>query len=324
MASDTSIFESFEESSGGQMSRKERLGVFIDLWILSPLRIMWSDRRTRYGTLIILGYLLIGTVGVWLTDTPGRFEHQPFLAPSGDLKLLFGTDAFGQNLLEMTIHATPPMLKMMFAGGVLSTVLGVLVGGIAGYKRGRTETVLMTISDIVMTLPGLPLLIVLGAALQPRDPLVVGLLISATYWAGFGRTIHSQVLALRSESYVEASRILDLSTLSIVRSDILPNIMPYVMMNFMRNSIRVIHASVGLYFLGVLPFSNQNWGVMLSQAFNSGIVETGTQIHWLLIPIIAINLLGFGVIMFSQGMDRLFNPRVRTRHSSKSDEGSRL
>jgi peptide/nickel transport system permease protein len=174
-----------------------------------------------------------------------------------------------------------------------------------------------------MAIPGLPLLIVLAVAVEPRNPYVVGLLLSVDAWAGLSRQLHSQVLALRSESYVEASRVVGLGSLSIVRDDILPKVMPYIMINFMGNAIRVIHASVGLYFLGVLPFTTQNWGVILHNAFNKGALFSLSSWHWLFLPIFVIALLGYGITIFSQGMDRLFNPRVRARESStSSDDGA--
>jgi peptide/nickel transport system permease protein len=344
----TSPIQSLQEEYDGadQISRLDRWWTLVDLWVLAPARIMWEDTRTRVGALIILFYALMGTVGVVVTSPPVQNEGPALLGmfpggivPSGENAWLsvgqtsvagvtapwpefyfpLGTDVLGNSLLEMTIHATPAMLKMAFAGGVLTTLIGTAVGTVAGYKGGRVERVLVTAADIQMAIPGLPLLIVLAVALQPRDPLVVGFLLSIDAWAGLARQLHSQVLSLRNESYVEASRLMGFSSPPIIWDDILPNIMPYVMINFMGNSIRVIHASVGLYFLGVLPFTTLNWGVMINMAYNRGGLLSFGAVHWLLIPIVAISLLGFGITLFSQGMDRLFNPRVRARYASSVD-----
>jgi peptide/nickel transport system permease protein len=331
------------------VSRLDHWRTQIDLWVLAPARIMWEDTRTRIGGAIMLFYILMGTVGVVLTDAPVQNEGAPLiglfpggLVPSGEnawvsvgrvtvaganvswpeLYFPLGTDILGNSLLEMTIHSTPAMLKMAFAGGVVTTLIGTVIGTIAGYKGGRVERILITASDIQMAIPGLPLLIVLAVALQPRDPLVVGFLLSVDAWAGLARQLHSQVLSLRNESYVEASRLMGFSSPPIIWDDVLPNIMPYVMINFMGNSIRVIHASVGLYFLGVLPFTTLNWGVMINMAYNRGALLTWNAAHWLLIPIVAISLLGFGITLFSQGMDRLFNPKVRARYASSVDADS--
>ncbi len=317
--SEKNAFEAMMTNESEVQSRKQRWKATFDLWVVAPARIMWDDRRTRYGTLIILLYLLVGTVGVWILDAPALNEGPAYLSAFHSWEYPLGTNDLGQDMLSATVHATPAMLQMMAAGGIVATVVGTVVGTVAGYKRGPVEKVLMTITDIAMTIPGLPLLIVLAVALEPRDPFTVGVILSITAWAGLARSLHSQVLSLRNESYVEASHVMGLSSMSIIRDDILPNIMPYIMINFMGNTTRVIHASVGLYFLGVLPFTTSNWGVMLNRAYYGGALYSWDTINWLGAPILAITLISYGVVLFSQGMDRLFNPRVRARTVSDDE-----
>jgi peptide/nickel transport system permease protein len=91
------------------------------------------------------------------------------------------------------------------------------------------------------------------------------------------------------------------------------------MVNFVFAARYTIFASVGLYFIGVLPYTGQNWGVTLNNAYNQGGLFTMQALHWLLVPIVAIVGLAFGLILLSQGMDRIFNPRVRTRFSGESE-----
>jgi peptide/nickel transport system permease protein len=174
----------------------------------------------------------------------------------------------------------------------------------------------MSFTDIALAIPGLPLIIVISVVLEPRSPIVIGIVLSINAWAGLARSIRSQVLTLRSESYVEASRVMGESVPFIIRGDILPNIMPYVLINFVRTGRYVVFASVGLYFLGVLPSSTENWGIMMEYAYSTaGALYTLESAHWLFFPMLAIVVLVFGLTMFSQGTDRLFNPRVRARHS---------
>lgn len=116
-----------------------------------------------------------------------------------------------------------------------------------------------------------------------------------------------------------------MSTSSVVRRDILPNIMPYVLINFVTAARNVIFASVGLYFIGVLPYDDVvNWGVMIDLAYQGGGLQSMTAAHWLFAPLFTITLLSFGLIMFAQGTDRMFNPRVRARQSTTTEKnGSR-
>jgi peptide/nickel transport system permease protein len=168
-----------------------------------------------------------------------------------------------------------------------------------------------------MTIPGLVLVIALASALELEgDPYVIGVLLSVNAWAGLARSIRSQVLTLRDADYVEASRIMGIPTRKIIRSDIVPNIMPYVTMNFVQQARNVIFFSVALYLLGVLPYTGANWGVMMNAAYQqAGAVSSPQAFHWLLVPMLAIISLSLGLTLIAQGADRLFNPRVRARHA---------
>jgi peptide/nickel transport system permease protein len=305
-----------EDSSREESTRGDRYRRRLDTTVLTPFRIVWSDSRARVGLLIILFYLLMGTVGVMILEAPVQGEGGRLVGPFQSWQFPLGTDTGGEGILKQIVYATPPMLLMIGSGAVFSTVMATLVGTFSGYKGGNVDRVLMSFTDIALAIPGLPLIIVISVVLEPRSPIVIGIVLSINAWAGLARSIRSQVLTLRSESYVEASRVMGESVPFIIRGDILPNIMPYVLINFVRTGRYVVFASVGLYFLGVLPSSTENWGIMMEYAYSTaGALYTLESAHWLFFPMLAIVVLVFGLTMFSQGTDRLFNPRVRARHS---------
>ncbi|WP_223302178.1 ABC transporter permease [Haladaptatus sp. R4] len=311
-----SIQSPLEISSETTVTRSERYSEFFDTHVIAPLRIAYGDFRTRLGLIIISLYVLMGTVGVVLIPAPKTYAHPSLIKPFQNIAYPLGTDNSGQGILAQIIHATPPMIEMIISGAIFATAVAVLVGTISGYKGGRTDRILMLITDIMMTIPGLPLVIVIGVILQPKDPWVVGLVLTINAWAGLARNIRSQVLTLREESYIEASRVIGMSSPRIIREDVLPNLMSYISINFVRSARNVIFGSVGLYFLGVLPFSNLNWGVMMNLAYTSGgALSSLDTAYWLIEPMLAIILLTFGLVLFSQGLDRVFNPRIRARHS---------
>ncbi len=310
----------FGTVSSGTMSRRDRYEMLVNEWVVAPFKILWSDWRARVGSLIILAYVLMGTVGVRVVDPPRVGEGDRLVSPFEDLSHPLGTDNMGNDIFAQIVHATPPMLEMIVAGAVFTTVMAVVVGTLSGYKGGRTDQLLMTFNDILMTIPGLPLVIVIAVILEPRSPWLVGVIITVNAWAGLARAIRSQVLTLREESYVEASRLMGISTPQIVMKDIMPGLMPYILVNFVNSARSVIFASVGLYFLGILPFTELNWGVMMNLSYETGgALYTWETAHWLLAPMITIVILSFGLILFSQGTDRVFNPRVRARHTSAAD-----
>ncbi|WP_247003884.1 ABC transporter permease [Halosolutus gelatinilyticus] len=309
------------ETSNVEMSRRDRLNELYEQKIRVPALVAWSDGRTRVGILILSVYLfmaLVDVLGLWRDASTNQAEVA-LLQPFENMQYPLGTTRSGVDLLALIIDSTPFILLMVLAGGVWATALAVAVGTVSGYKGGTVDAVITAISDFFMAIPGLPLVIVLAIALSPENPIMLGVVLTINYWAGLGRSIRSQVLSIREASYVEASRTMGTSTPRIIVKDVLPNLMPYVMVNFVLAARYTIFASVGLYFIGVLPHSGQNWGVTLNNAYNQGGLFSTQALHWLLVPIVAIVGLAFGLILLSQGMDRIFNPRVRTRLTGESE-----
>ena len=308
------------ESSDVEMSRRDRWNEIYQRRIYEPAVVAWSDSRTRAGILILGIYVfmaLVDVLGLYRDASSNQSER--LLKPFETMEAPLGTTRSGIDLLALIIDSTPFILLMILAGGVWATALGVLVGTVSGYKGGTVDSVITAISDFFMSIPGLPLVIVLAIVVSPENPIVLGVILTINYWAGLGRTIRSQVLSIREASYVEASRTMGTSTPRIIVKDVLPNIMPYVMVNFVLAARYTIFASVGLYFIGVLPYSGQNWGVTLNLAYEQGALFGTNAIHWLVVPMIAIIGLALGLILLSQGMDRVFNPRVRTRLTGESE-----
>lgn len=311
----------FEDMSTSTMSRGERYKRLVNEWLLAPAKIIWSDWRARVGAIIILFYIFMGTAGVMLVEPTEPNEGDRLVGAFQTWAHPLGTDNLGRDIFSQIVHATPAMLEMITAGAVFTTVIAAIIGSVAGYKSGLTDRLLMTFTDVLMTIPGLPLVIVLAVILEPSEPWMVGIVLTINAWAGLARSIRSQVLTLRNESYVEASRLMGVSTGTIILKDILPGLMPYITVNFVNSARGVIFSSVGLYFLGILPFTNLNWGVMLNLAYDTGgALYTSSALHWLLAPMLTILIFSFGLILFAQGTDRIFNPRVRARHTSPGEE----
>jgi len=282
--------------------------------------IAWEDWRTKVGLSIVVLFVLVGTVGGSLVDVPTLSTHK-WMPPFQSLQYPLGTNQYGKGILASLIHATPAMLLMVAGGAVFATVLGTSVGILSGYKGGRVDEALMTVTDIAMIIPGLPLIIVIASVYVPKNPVVVGILVSINAWAGGARSLRSQVLTIREESYVEASRIMNVSTGNILLRDVLPQLLPLVLINFVMAGRAVIFNAVGLYFLGVLPFSTTNWGVMLNLAYEAGAITTPSLLYTALFPLLVIVLFSWGLVMLAQGLDRVVNVRVRVEDAAAARSG---
>ncbi|MFB6201823.1 MAG: ABC transporter permease [Halorhabdus sp.] len=308
----------FEVTAEETLTRRERLRHRLDQFVFAPARILWDDWRARIALVIIGAFLLLALLGPRLVAEPQPVG--PLLAPPwpwGTLKYPLGTTYLGASVLSQLVYGAPAMLKMILSGALFTVVVATLIGTTAGYKGGRVDGALMTVADIAMTIPGLPLVIILAASLPiAGNPYLIGILLSINAWAGLSRSLRSQVLTLRDSEYVEASRIMDISLPRILGIDIIPNLMPYIAMNFVQQARWVIFNSVALYFLGVLPYSSTNWGVMMNSAYQrAGAVTSLAAFHWLAVPMFAVVFVALGLTLLAQSADRLFNPRVRARHA---------
>ncbi|WP_436923404.1 ABC transporter permease [Halosimplex amylolyticum] len=310
-----------DESSAPDVTRSDRAREFYEEKIYKPAVVAWSDTRTRIGILLMSVYVLMAFVavaGLWREPTSSQAPER-YMQPFQDWSFPLGSTNSGVDIAALIIHSTDEMLLMILAGGVWATGLAVAIGTLAGYKGGTIDRVLMSFSDLVMAIPGLPLVIILAFTLNPQNPILVGIIININYWAGLGRSLRSQVLTIREESYVEASRTMGVSTPRILRKDVIPNLMPYITVNFVFAARYVVFASVGLFFLGVLPYQQTNWGLTLQRAYSGGALFAPEAAHWLLAPMLAIGLLSLALILLGQGLDRVFNPRVRTRLAGESE-----
>ena len=310
------------------LSWRERAVRAFDRRIYAPAAILVRDWRALVGSTILATFLLMGLVAwvsrsswwvlesIVIIETPLVMEGDIFVPPFQDPAFPLGTGVMGQALHKQVIHATPAMIQLIAAGALLSVTVGTLIGTVAGYRGGTVDNVLMTVTDVVLTIPGIALVIVLAAIFDPRHPITVGLILGIDNWPRLARTVRSEVLSIREEAFTEASRIMGLSQWRILRKDVISNLMPYISINFANSSRRIIFESVALYFLGILGYTTLNWGVMMNEAYHGSDLTNVEQMHWLLVPMITIVIISLGFILFAQGLDRIFNVRLRARHES--------
>ncbi|WP_435157548.1 ABC transporter permease [Haladaptatus sp. DFWS20] len=309
-----------EYTESPDVTLRDKVAEYFEERIHKPAMVAWADGRTRLGLLIMGVYVGMAIIAIFdLYRAPSTNQAPRLVGAFQSWDHPLGTTMSGVDLLSLVIHSTPEILLMVAAGGLWATATAIVVGTLAGYKGGTVDRVLMSFSDVMMAIPGLPLVVILAVTLNPKNPIILGILININYWAGLGRSLRSQVLTIREDNYVEASRTMGVSTPRILLKDIIPNLMPYVTVNFVFAARYVVFASIGLFFLGVLPFSTQNWGVTLNYAYNGGALFTWQAAHWLIFPMIAIMGLSLALILLGQGMDRVFNPRVRTRMAGESE-----
>lgn len=275
-------------------------------------RALLREPRRVVGAAIVVLFVLMAVVGPFLY--PSRLAANAnaiYAAPS--LAHPLGTDFEGTDVLALLLVGARYVLVSAAVAGAIAVVLGAAVGLVAGYLAGAMDWSLSRLTDFALTIPQYPLLVVLAAVVRFTSPVLVGVLLGITSWAGLARAVRSQAFSLRERPYIEASRSLGLSTSHVIVREMLPNIAPYVAMNLLVSTIGAIYAETGLFFLGVLPTSNvSNWGAMLNLAvFSAGAIGSSQAVAYLLSPLIAILLLTLGIVFVLDAVDEFFNPRLR-------------
>jgi peptide/nickel transport system permease protein len=218
---------------------------------------------------------------------------------------LFGTDRLGRDIFSRVIYGARISLSLGLIGVFLTIVLGVLIGGIAGYVGGRTDNFIQRMIEVLQSIPTLPLWMALSAALPVHwSPLGVyfGIIVilSLIQWTGLARVVRGRFLALREEDFVVAARLMGASQYRIITRHLLPSFMSHIITTATLAIPGMILAETALSFLGVgLRAPVVSWGVLLQQAQNYQVI---VLTPWLLIPgvfvilvVIAFNLLGDGM-----------------------------
>lgn len=278
-----------------------------DLW-----RICRDDKPALVGGIVVLLYVVVAIAGPFFVHIGYQKNSSlAYLPPS--LKYPLGTDFLGDSVLSELIIGTRPIMEVGIAAAVMVVAVGVTVGLVAGYLGGAVDQIVMRITDVFLTIPGLPLVIVIATIVKTTSPIALAGILSIAGWAGLARAVRSQALSLRTSDFVDAAKVQGLPLRNMVGRQLLPNVGPYVAIHFLLAVTDAIYAEVGLYLLGVAPISGTNWGIMINLALSQGALYTSQSALYLFSPMLAIVFLQVGLVYFSRSMDRLFNPRLRVQ-----------
>lgn len=277
-------------------------------------------RRSRLG-MVGLGMLafvvLVALLGPILApydpDERVSITIDDIYAPPGPAHWL-GTDDVGQDILTNVIYGARVSLLVGFLAGAISLLLGTAVGLAAGFYEGRVETLLMRVTDTVLVIPELPLAVVIVALTRPslrNIILVLGLL----GWTTSARLVRAQTLVARQRRYVLRARAMGAHSAHILRTHILPQVLPVVIVNaVLIISLAILNEST-LSFLGLADPTTLSWGQMLNFAFSRGAMSAGAW--WVLVPPgAAIAWTVMACLLIGQGLEDAVNPRSGSHHLS--------
>jgi peptide/nickel transport system permease protein len=263
------------------------------------------------GLVVVLALLLVGLIGPFFVDVR---QAQPMRAVPGQppsARYPLGTDDQGRNLLAVMVVGLPLTLKIGFLAGAVGLSIGAILGLSAGYLGGITDTVISMLVDIILTVPGLLILITIAASIKTFISVeVLALVVASLAWPRPARTIRSQVLTLRERGYIQVARRSGVPTPEIILFQLLPNLMPYLAATFVAAVSATILASIGLEVLGLGPQNDPTIGMTIYWAINYNALLRGMW-WWWMPPIIAVVLMFIGLFLISSGLDEVANPRRR-------------
>jgi peptide/nickel transport system permease protein len=265
------------------------------------------------GAAIAVGLLVVAVLGPWLAPyDPNRQDLGAIRLPpvwaGGGFTHALGTDSLGRDVLSRLLWGARVAMAVAVASAVVSALVGVPVALAAGYWRGHVDTILMRLVDVWMSIPAVLLAIALMAVLGLGLFKVI-LAIVIVDWTRFARVIRGEVLALREREFVEAARAIGLSPLRVMAEELLPNLVPLIIVLTSLEMAIAVGVEALLSFVGLgVQASVPSWGAMIAEGRGYLLVGwwgMGLPMLALIVAVVGFNLLG-------EGLRERLDPRLRT------------
>ncbi len=280
-------------------------------------------RPTNLISVIILTLVVVASlwpVG-WLPHDPIESDLikrliPPAWAEGGDPAYLLGTDNIGRDVFSRVIYGSRFSMLIATSAIVISAVLGIAAGVIAGYTGGRTDSVIMRLVDVQLAFPVIILLIaVVGVVGTGLVPLI--LVIGITGWAQYARIVRGSTLSIANTEYVEAARALGAGPIRIMFRDVLPNLTSEIIVLSSFGIARMLLLESGLSFLGLgIPPQYPSWGGMVGDSrdyLRSGWWILAFAGGAIALTVLAFNFLGDGL---RDSLDPTTRARVKTKQKA--------
>lgn len=279
----------------------------------APPRPAKRRRRPRSAKLIaglvIAGAItLFGILGPLFLGDPNAISNDTLAAPGNGM--LLGSTQTGQDVLAQLAHATRGSLTIGVLVGIMAIVASAFFGIVGAYIGGWTDEAFSLVTNVMLVIPGLPLVIVISSYVPNKGLLLIAGVLALTSWAGGARVLRAVTLSLRSRDYVAASRVSGEKTWRILLVEILPNLMPVLASQMVFAVIFAILGEAGLAFIGLGASNTWTWGSMLFYAQNGLALRLGAW-WWFVPPGLLIAVFGAALSLINFSIDEIINPKLR-------------
>lgn len=283
----------------------------------SPSRIRLSAVFAKRNPKLIVGLILFGAllaiafIGPSVIDTSeaSPMSIRPDQSPNRDAWL--GSDSQGRSLLALLVKGIPLTLQVGFLAGGIGLVIGTILGLISGYVGGITDVLIRSAADVMLTVPGLLVLIVIASSIDGFVQIeVIALVVAALAWMWPTRTVRSQVLSMRSRPYVEMAKLNGLNTFQIIIRELIPNLLPFLAASFVGAVGSAVLATIGIEALGLGPQDAPSLGMTIYWSIYYSSLLRGLW-WWWATPVAAIVVLFVSLFLIASALDEIANPRLR-------------
>ena len=282
-----------------------------DLWFgfVNTLKKIFSSKKTIIGFAVVMFFVLLGIFGPMIfpydqsTSLANKYLPSSWEHP-------FGTDWLGRDVFRQVIAGTSSVLKIAFLSAVFTVAIGTILGILSGYVGGWVDKVIMSITNIFLSIPAFPVYLLLAALVTLDNALSLALVISLWSWAGLCRSIRVQVLSIKERDYIQICKVMHMSRAHIIFKELLPNVFSYIAVNFVVAMRNAIMASVGIMLVGLAAYDPTNWGAIINAARTKGLVNP-KNVLIMLYPLLFIIVFEIGTLILSNGLDETLNPRLK-------------
>ena len=263
------------------------------------------------GLVLVFGLLGFGLIGPHFVNTTAArpMSVMPDQRPSRENP--FGTESQGRSLLALVVKGIPLTVQVGLQAGLIGLGIGTILGFTAGYVGGVVDTVIRSVADIMLTVPGLLVLIVVASSIKGIVSVqTISFVVASLAWMFPTRTVRAQVLTLRERPYIEMAKLNGMKTPQIIAKELFPNLLPYLGASFVGAVGSAILAAIGLEALGLGPQNEPTLGMTIYWAIFYSALLRG-EWWWWAAPVGVIVILFTGLFLIASGLDEVANPRLR-------------
>ena len=270
------------------------------------LRLLMRNNNFMGSLGVVLFVVALGIIGPFVSRSPYKIYDQNYLPPS--MEYLLGTDELGRDVFAELVYGIRNSLYIGLIAIAISLMITIVIGGLCPYKGGIADEIANILCNVFLTLPLIPLLLIVAASLEVRSVEIVAVIVGLFNWPGGSRIIRSQVLSLKERNFVKLARITGKSDAEILLREIFPNMLALIFIRAFTQLGSAILAESGISLIGLGPSRSVTLGIILHNIITSSAIgDTGWA--YLIVPGVVLIALTGGLILMGSTMDEVLNPR---------------